>query len=262
MFPIKKLFARGGAVLAMVLGLTAAFTAPAYAQEAAPADAVSYINPDTGKPTANPDVDPNSGCGDEAGEAPDKDDTQAVVTDPMTDNVHTDACVFDDAGERIDVQVAFQVSGVGSIFACPDPDGMDVPGMEADDKSATLSNGDTLCVLSGYEDANEEYHTRTVSDVAGTQTITFCADPEGNGCDDTDLTSVTTVTWTADDDGGDDGGDDGDVGGVPQGGVDTGRAPVGETEGPTAWTTILLAASGVLGGAALLSWTMARRARA
>jgi len=256
MYPTKKLIARTGAVLGLMLGLTAAVTGPTSAGEAppAPADAVSYFNPDTGKATENPDVNANSGCGDEAGESPDQDDSQPVVTDPMTDNVHTDACLFDDGGERIDVQAAFQVSGVGSISACPDPDGMDVPGMEADDKSATLSNGDTLCVLSGYEDANMEYHTRTISDVAGTQTVTFCADPEGNGCDDTDLTSVTTVTWTADDGGANNGE-------VPQGGIDTGLAPVGESDGQTVWTTVLFLTAGLLASAALLSWTMSRTAR-
>ncbi|MBA3281153.1 MAG: hypothetical protein H0U29_02885, partial [Acidimicrobiia bacterium] len=233
--------------LAGVVGLLTALTissGPVAAQEA-PLTPASYINPDTGKPTENPDVDPNSGCGDVEGEAPDQDDTQPVVTDPMTDNVHTDACLFDDAGARIDVQAAFQVSGVGTISGCPDPDGMDIEGMEADDKSATLSNGDTLCVLSGYEDANEEYHVRTVSDEAGTQTITFCADPEGNGCDDAELTSTTTVTWT----------DDAGNGEVPQGGVDTGLAPIGESDGSATGAYLPFAAAALLAGAALLSWT-------
>lgn len=253
MFPTKKLIARLGAVLALMLGLSVAAAGPGAAQEEpTPADAVSYFNPDTGMPTENPDVDPNSGCGDEEGEAPDQDDTQPVVTDPMTDNVHTDACLFDDAGARIDVQAAFQVSGVGSASACPDPDGMDIEGMEADDKSATLSNGDTLCVLSGYEDANEEYHVRTISDEPGTQTITFCADPEGNGCDDAELTSTTTVTWTDDGD---------DAGEVPQGGVDTGLAPIGESDGSATGAYLPFAAAALLAGAALLSWTVGRRAR-
>lgn len=250
-----KLAARVGAIPALLLGVMAAITlaGPAGAQAPMPTGPVSYINPDTDKPTANPDVNANSGCGDEEGEAPDKDDTQAVVTDPMTDNVHTDACIFDDAGARIDVPVAFQVSGVGSISACPDPDGMDVAGMEADDKTATLSNGDTLCMLSGFEDANMEYHVRTISDTPGTQTITFCADPEGNGCDDADSTSVTTVNWTADD------------AMVPQGGIDTGLAPADSTDGgngPTTTTVVAFGLALALSAAALASWTMTRRARA
>ncbi|CAN5759520.1 hypothetical protein BH24ACT3_BH24ACT3_07250 [soil metagenome] len=96
MFPTKQPIARVGAALALMLGLALAVTAPASAQAPTPATAVSYINPDNGLATANPDVDPASGCGDVDGEAPDKDDTQPVVTDPMTDNVHTDACIFDD----------------------------------------------------------------------------------------------------------------------------------------------------------------------
>ena len=244
----KKPAALLGAALALTLSFSAVSAGPASAQSV-PAGPVPYINPDTDKPTANPDVDANSGCGDDAGESPDTADTQPVVTDPKTDNVHTDGCIFDAAGTRTDVQAAYEVSGVGTISACPDPDGMDVAGMEADDKSATLSNGDTLCVLSGYEDANEEYHVRTISNVAGTQTVTLCADPEGNGCADADATSATTVTWTADD-------------GMPQGGVDTGLAQVNQPSTSPAWTSALFAAAGLLGGAALISWRLARRASA
>lgn len=247
-----KLATRVAAIPALLLGVLAAITlaAPAGAQASVPAGPVSYINPDTDKPTANPDVNANSGCGDEEGEAPDKDDTQDVVVDPMTDNVHTDACVFDDAGARIDVAVAFQVSGVGTISACPDPDMMDVAGAEADDKTATLANGDTLCTLTGFEDANMEYHTRTISDVAGTQTITFCADPEGNGCDDADATSITTVNWTD--------------AGLPVGGVDTGLAPVDDADGSTGPSTTTVVGFGLalaLGGAAVASALATRRAR-
>ena len=254
---IRRSAARAGAALALLLGTAAISSGPVAAQEPAPADVVSYFNPDTGKPTENPDVEANSGCGDEAGESPDQDDSQAVVTDPMTDNVHTDGCIFDDGGARIDVQAAFEVSGVGTIFACPDPDGMDEPGMEVDDKTATLSNGDTLCVLSGYEDANDEYHVRTVSDVAGTQTVTMCADPEGNGCADADFTSVTTVTWTADgvDPGGVDPGD------VPQGGVQTGLAPVGGTDDDRAPGLLALGAALVLAAAAVASYRWSRWTR-
>lgn len=249
-----KMTARLSAVLALVGVSMMMVAGPAGAQTPAPAEAVSYINPDTGAASANPDVDPNSGCGDEAGESPDKDDTQTVITDPMTDNVHTDACIFDDTRARIDVQAAFEVSGVGSISGCPDPDGMDEAGMEADDKSATLSEGDTRCVLSGYEDANDEYHVRTVSDTPGTQTITFCSDPEGNGCDDAEFSSITTVNWVAD-----------DGGQVPAGGVDTGLAPLdgpADTTGSTIVTIGLFTLGLILSGAAIFSWTAARRARA
>lgn len=261
MFSTKKLIAPVGAVLGLALGLTAATAGPSWAQEPSATEAVSYFNPDTGKPTANPDVEANSGCGDEAGESPDTEDSQEVVTDPMTQNVHTDACLFDDAGARIDGQAAFQVSGVGTISGCPDPDGMDLPGEEVDDKTATRSNGDTLCVLSGYEDANMEFHVRTISSDPGTQTVTFCADPEGNGCDDATVSSVTTVTWTAAAPAAPAPPASQGEPRVPQGGVATGIADVGEPTGQNLWVTLFFATAGLLAGATLLSWSTARRSR-
>lgn len=149
-----------------------------------------YINPDTGLATENPNVDPASSC-----ETPQQTDTQAISpAGEVTNNVHTDACLFDDLGLAVDTQASFQVSGVGVISACPDPDG-DGP------KTATLSGDALICTLSGYQESGGamagdfEYHVRTNSEVAGEQTVTFCVDPEGNGCGDATVADANTITW-------------------------------------------------------------------
>lgn len=177
--------------------------------------ATSYINPDTGKPTANPDVDSGSGCA-----APDRDDTQPVgnVASGLN-NVHNDACLFDAGGQRIDVQAAFEVTGPAEISACPDPDG-------AGPKTATKTAN--RCVLSGYEDANQEYHVRVVGTSAGSATITFCPDPNGNGCADSTVTDKVTVSF------------------VPAGGVATGE-PIGLETGGSGRGVVALVALGLVG---------------
>ncbi len=78
--------------------------------------ASSYINPDTGAATANPDVDPGSNC-----YRPDQSDKQKF-SDPGTTNrnVHNDACFLDRDGNKLNGPASFQSSGVGSISACPD----------------------------------------------------------------------------------------------------------------------------------------------
>lgn len=142
---------------------------------------VAYINADKGMPTENPDVAATSEC-----ETPIQRDTQPLGTEADgTGNVHVDACLFK-GSERVNTQAAFTVSGVGVISGCPDPD-MDGP--------ATATKTGNSCVLSGYEEANSEYHVRVVSGTAGQQTVRFCADPEGNGCDDAAETSTVQVMW-------------------------------------------------------------------
>ncbi len=153
----------------------------------------SYINPDTGMPTMNADVDPGSEC-----ETPDQTDTQTVGDEATgAGNVHNDACLFDAQGGDVDLQVAFESDGVGVISGCPDPDG-DGP------KTATNSADKTLCVQTGFETGGAngpagdgEYHIRLVSGTAGLQTVTFCADPEGDGCANAASTDEISVTWTA-----------------------------------------------------------------
>ncbi|CAN5256708.1 hypothetical protein BH24CHL10_BH24CHL10_08030 [soil metagenome] len=156
--------------------------------EAAAASAASYINPDTGAATENPDVDPASEC-----ETPDQSDTQEVSPAGETiNNVHNDACLFDESGIDVDAQVSFESSGVGVISACPDPDG---------DGPKTATNDGTTCTMSGFQETGMpgdlEYHARLNSEEAGTQTVVFCADPEGNGCDDATISDTITIDWVA-----------------------------------------------------------------
>jgi hypothetical protein len=136
--------------------------------------ATAYINPDIGLATANPTVMANSECA-----TPDREDTQQVSAAGSTaNNVHVDACLSTaalGAGTRLDMTASFEVSGVGTISACPDPDG-------TGPKTATLTGN--RCTLTGFEAANREYHVRVNSTVPGDQMVIFCSDPEGNGCAD------------------------------------------------------------------------------
>jgi hypothetical protein len=209
-----------------VLALAALTTLPASAQEEA-ASAVAYVNPDTGKPTANGDVEPGSSC-----ENADQQDTQVITTSATeaTGNVHVDACLKDASGAALDTQASFDVSGVGEVFKCPDAD-MGGP--------KTSTKTETRCTHSGFESANSEYHIRLTSSEGGTQTITFCADPQGDGCADASVTSTATITW------------------APRGGVATGTAAVEDPTGPTSPAVMAAAALVLLAGAGV-----ARRARA
>lgn len=162
----------------------AVLLASAASAQTAPARAVSYVNPDSGADTENSDVEPGSSC-----VTPDRSDTQPVG-DPATgtDNVHNDACLLDAAGAPVDTQAAFELTGPAEFSACPDPD-------DGGPKTATLSG--TTCILSGYEADNQEYHARIVGTGTGTAQITFCADPEGNGCADAAVADDITVTFQA-----------------------------------------------------------------
>ncbi len=156
------------------------------------ADQSAYVNPDTGKATENPDVDPGSSC-----DTPDATDRQDVGTFlGGTNNVHVDACVYGADGALLDTQVTFEVDGVGGVFACPDPDA-DGP------KTATTADrdGDGLadrCTLSGYEADNQQYHLRIVSEDPGLTTVRFCTDPDGVGCAEAGQVSTIVVNWEGD----------------------------------------------------------------
>ncbi len=171
-----------------VLLATAALASAGLLGFAGPASAagerpVAYINPDTGKPTANSGVKAGSEC-----ETPDQSDTMPLGDETSgSNNVHVDACLFTGT-TRVDTAAAFDVSGVGTIFKCPDAD-MTGP------KTATKTGNS--CLQSGYEEANKEYHVRLVSASAGIQTVRFCADPEGNGCADATDVSTVSITWGA-----------------------------------------------------------------
>jgi hypothetical protein len=160
-----------------------------------PDRAVSYINPDIGLATGNPDVDRDSDCGN-----PDIVDLQTVGST----NVHVDACLFTaeaprDADESdVDAPASFQSLGVGFITACPDPDA-------AGPKTSRLSDTDAdgrndLCAQSGYQnrpgmDGNFEYHARMNSTTPGGQVVLFCHDADADGCLDERVLSVSVIVW-------------------------------------------------------------------
>ena len=202
--------------VALVVGALGALSAaPALAAGERP---VAYVNPDTGKETENPGVDAGSECA-----SPVQADTMALGDEASgKGNVHVDACLFDGA-TRVDTKAAFEVSGVGTVAACPDAD-------KEGPKTATKAAGS--CLQDGFEAANEEYHVRVVSATAGVQTVRFCADPEGNGCGDADSTSTVRITW-----------------GAPSGGVAAGGGlPV--SQGSAAVAALALGAAVVAAGAA------------
>ncbi len=159
--------------------------------------AVSYINPDTGAATANPDVDPNSSCF-----SPDQYDKQMFSNaGSAARNVHNDAC-FLDGGVKVDGPASFESRGVGFISACPDPDG-------AGPKVALNrdTNGDgrnDLCFQSGYQQKGTagdlEFHARMNNNtaMAGTQYVTWCADSDRDGCSDEWNKSSIRIDWSAD----------------------------------------------------------------
>lgn len=160
--------------------------------------ASSYINPDTGAATANPDVNQNSNCF-----APDQNDKQAFSpAGTATKNVHNDACFLGRDGKKLDGPASFQSYGVGFINACPDPDG-------AGPKVAVLSdkNGDgrnDLCFQSGYQQKGTagdfEFHARLNNNtgMVGRQTVVWCSDADRNGCNDEWNKSTINIDWSAD----------------------------------------------------------------
>lgn len=169
-----------------------------------PDRAVSYINPDTGTATVNPDVDPNSSCF-----APDRADTQKLSDAGTANrNVHNDACFFgrsssywgggSGSSTKLDAPATFESRGVGVISACPDPDG-------AGPKFAVLkdTNGDgrkDFCFQSGYQEkgiaGDMEFHARmNNTTTTGTQTVTWCYDQDQNGCSDEYVKDKIQINW-------------------------------------------------------------------
>ncbi len=187
---------------AAMLALTGATASQAYSSygggDSGSGRASSYINPDTGAATANPDVDPGSSCF-----SPDQYDRQAFSpAGTATKNVHNDACFLDRNGNKLDGPASFESSGVGFISGCPDPDGLGP-------KVAVLSdkNGDgrkDLCFQSGYQlkgtAGDLEFHARMNNNtaMAGTQYVTWCSDSNRNGCGDEWNKSSIRIDWSAD----------------------------------------------------------------
>jgi hypothetical protein len=208
------------ALLSGAAGIVAA--APSHAAGERP---VAYVNPDTGKETANPGVAASSEC-----ESPDQADTMALGDEATgKGNVHVDACLFE-GSTRVDTKAAFETTGVGVVSACPDSD---------KEGPRTATKTDDSCLQDGYEAANREYHVRVVSATAGLQTVRFCADPEGNGCADADQVSTVRITW-----------------GAPTGGVAAGGG-LPDSGGST--SIALLALVGAVGAAGAAGVARARR---
>lgn len=226
----------GLAVGAAVLGMTMVSPIAVSAAQTQPTTAISYINPDTGAATENTNVAATSGCAN-----PVKIDASQSAGDPATTNLHNDACLQDAAGANIDVPAAFDVSGVAEVHACPDPDA-------EGPKTATIQG--KTCLLGGYEADNTEYHVRIKSSTAGSAMVTFCADPEQNGCADATVSDSISVTYVAAADG-----TATPTAITPLGGVSTGVAPEGRTV-----RLPLIIGAGVIAAAAALLFTRRRAA--
>lgn len=186
---IKRIFY----VALTALALVGSSAGMASAQGETIGRAASYINPDTGAPSENPDVNPNSEC-----ETPDRTDTQQVSpSGTTTNNVHNDAC-FLKFGFRVNGPASFQSFGVGEISACPDPDGT---GPEF--SRLTDTNGDgraDLCYMSAFQTTglpgDREYHTRLNNTGSpGPQFVVFCSDANANGCRGETNRSFIGIRW-------------------------------------------------------------------
>ncbi len=204
----KMMSAIMAALAATMLAATAAIAASASHDGGdEPRRAVSYINPDNGAATENPNVDDDSNCS-----SPDRYDTQMRSAPGSTaKNVHNDACFFKrhSAGgnlSTVDAPATFDSFGRGYISACPDPDGLGP-------KHAVLSdrNGDgraDRCFQSGYQDqgvpgvadqpGDFQFHARvnqTTDKPAGEQRVVWGYDHDMDGLSDTDVKDKITVNW-------------------------------------------------------------------
>lgn len=190
---------RAGLVAAVFVVMSALTTPAAFASHEDDGEvsfAASYINRDTGAATVNRNINFRSSC-----VKPDRYDGRQTVSPAgtTTNNVHNDACLFDDAMNKIDDGATFESYGVGYISACPDPD-------DAGPKFATLGVGptgdaDTRCIQSGYQDKNttgdDEFHARLNSFQAGQQTVVWCYDENLNGCFDENIQDTIVINWTS-----------------------------------------------------------------
>ena len=164
-----------------------------------PVRAVAYINPDIGMASSNPDVNPNSDCA-----TPDSADVQTLSAPGSTaNNVHVDACLFSTAAPGADVSdvdttATFELFGVGTISACPDPD---MAGPKTSVRHDHNADGTfEHCHVSGYQTAGmgaNEYHARVNNtSAAGQSRVLFCYDPDQDGCLDESVRSQVAIGWT------------------------------------------------------------------
>ncbi len=156
--------------------------------------AASYINPDNGMPTENPDVEDDSSCA-----RPDQKDRQQLSGPGKDRNVHNDACFLDRKGQKVNGPASFQSSGVGWISACPDPDAGGPAYAELSDTNGDGRND--LCFQSSYQTTGMpgdfEFHARMNNDSKpGTQYVVWCADADRDGCRDERVKDDIRIQWT------------------------------------------------------------------
>ncbi len=163
------------------------------------ARATAYIRADTGLATFNPDVNPNSNCA-----TPDYDDVQTLsAAGSAANNVHIDACIFGPGAapgatqSDVDVPATFELFGVGTFSACPDPDG-------AGPKTSVRHDHDNdgnfeHCHLSGYQSTGTgalEYHARVNNTTQpGQSRVLFCYDANQDGCLDESVRNQVAIGW-------------------------------------------------------------------
>ena len=166
-----------------------------------PVRATAYVRNDAGLATFNADVNPNSNCA-----TPDYYDVQALSSPGTTNrNVHVDACLFGSAAgpgatvSDVDSPASFELFGVGTFSACPDPDG-------AGPKTAVRHDHDgdgafEHCHQSGYQSTGTgalEYHARDNNTAGAGQTrVLFCADADQDGCLDESVVSQGAIGWVS-----------------------------------------------------------------
>ena len=130
---------------------------------------VAYINPDTGKETENPGVAAGSGC-----ESPVR---------PTPWHSGTRASAQASARRRLPVLRRRAGRREGGLRGDRRRCRRRLPGRRPGGAQGCGEDREPLRP-GRVREANSEYHVRVVSATAGVQTVTFCADPEGNGCAD------------------------------------------------------------------------------
>ncbi len=198
----KKLLVAALSAGTLMGSATGAFAGDWYSSDRDRGDsfkAVSYINPDTGAATANPDVNANSSCFN-----PDQYDMQKFSpAGTATNNVHNDACFLDDRGNKVgkNIGASFQSSGTGVISACPDPDGAGPATAMLRDLNKDGRNDS--CFQSSYQEKNAagdfEYHARlNNTGMAGAQDVKWGKDGDGDGRIDDRNDDDIKIDWSAD----------------------------------------------------------------
>lgn len=136
------------------------------------------VNLDVGAVSIDRTGDASSDCNGTGGN-----DGQTVSVssgDPGTVHIGIDACLYDPRGNDLDAPISWDSSGSGFILQCTDPDG-------AGPKTAVVTGN--RCYQSGSQATGQAgdggYHLDLENaSHPGRQDVTFCYDPENNGCQD------------------------------------------------------------------------------